>query len=165
MNCQRCAICCHANGPIPPLGVPEKAPAWLRQLVNALRASPFAEADRQGVPCLMLWGKTCLIYADRPRVCREYACDKMQSRQGRPALRSSLPTVPKRAGRWPEAGWPRVYVGKARPAWHGRHCRILATWRGRAPHNVRIEFLNGRRAVVPMRCLRRSLWVPGQKSL
>ena len=54
------------------------------------------------------------------------------------------------------------YVGRFMPDWHGRRCWIVNTWRrilpGRrpaGPHNVRIEFEDGERAVCPIRCLRK----------
>ena len=51
--------------------------------------------------------------------------------------------------------YDRVYVGRANEALRGRACCIINTWRGRAPHNVRVEFEDGTRTICPMRCLRR----------
>ncbi len=33
--------------------------------------------------------------------------------------------------------------------------RLLQTWRGKGPHNVRIEFEDGTQTICPMRCLRK----------
>ena len=53
------------------------------------------------------------------------------------------------------ADYDRIYVGRIRPEWRGRRCRITQTWRRKAPHNVRIEFAdNGEVTICPLRCLR-----------
>lgn len=49
-----------------------------------------------------------------------------------------------------------VYRSKrTRPEWFGRKCELVNTWRGHAPHNVRIRFRSGKMAVVPHGCIRR----------
>ena len=48
-----------------------------------------------------------------------------------------------------------IYVGRTMPAWHGRECRIVTTWRGKGRHNVEVEFAGGSRTVTPIRCLRK----------
>jgi len=50
----------------------------------------------------------------------------------------------------------RIFVGRLRPEWKGRKCRITQTWRGRhAKHSVRIEFEDGGTAICPIRCTKR----------
>ena len=49
----------------------------------------------------------------------------------------------------------RVYVGRINHALRGRHCRVLTTWRRKAPHNVRVEFEDGERTICPIRCIRK----------
>lgn len=50
----------------------------------------------------------------------------------------------------------RIYVGRTgRDDLRGRLCRVVATWRGRGPHNVAIEFENGERVICPVRCIRK----------
>ncbi len=55
----------------------------------------------------------------------------------------------------PAGQYPRVYVGKARPQWKGRRCRIIGTWGGHAPHNVLLQFDDGTYTICPIRCVRR----------
>jgi len=52
--------------------------------------------------------------------------------------------------------YDRVYVGRLWPEMKNRHCRIINTWRGVGPHNVRIEFEGGEQAICPIRCLRKA---------
>ena len=51
------------------------------------------------------------------------------------------------------------YCGRVRPDWRGWQCRIVQTWRGKGKHSVLIEFTEGpqigRRAIVPIRCVRK----------
>ena len=47
------------------------------------------------------------------------------------------------------------YVGKVSPERKGQACRLLQTWRGKAKHNVLVEFKDGKQVVCPMRCLRK----------
>jgi len=56
---------------------------------------------------------------------------------------------------FPEQHYCRKYVGRAHPDLKGKMCRIINTWRGKAPHNVTVEFEDGFRVVCPMRCLRK----------
>ena len=55
----------------------------------------------------------------------------------------------------PPGTFPRRYVGKTMPHWHGRLCRIVQTWRGRGPHNVWIQFEDGIETICPIRCTRK----------
>ena len=45
----------------------------------------------------------------------------------------------------------RMLTGRTMPKRKGQPCKLLTTWRRRAPHNVLIEFKDGFRVVVPMR--------------
>ena len=63
---------------------------------------------------------------------------------------------------WAKAKWweirkdcTHIYVGRWCPKRKNWHCRLLTTWRRRAPHNVLVEFEDGFRMVVPMRTLRK----------
>ena len=54
--------------------------------------------------------------------------------------------------------WTHRYVGRPRPDWHGRDCRVTLGLKGRrrgTVRNVEVEFFNGDTAVCPMRCLRK----------
>ena len=51
--------------------------------------------------------------------------------------------------------YDRIYVGRVRPDWKGRRCRVTQTWRGKGKHNVRIEFEDGSTATCPIRCIRK----------
>ncbi len=44
-----------------------------------------------------------------------------------------------------------VYTGRMMPKRKGQLCKLLATWWGKAKHNVLIEFKDGFRVIVPMR--------------
>ena len=68
----------------------------------------------------------------------------------KPPRRRRSPTVTD-----PPGTYPRRYVGKTMPGWYGRRCRITATWKGRALHNVGIMFENGERTICPIRCTRK----------
>ena len=48
-----------------------------------------------------------------------------------------------------------IYIGRMMLERKGQQCRLLNTWRRRAPHNVLVEFGDGFRVVVPMRTLRK----------
>ena len=52
--------------------------------------------------------------------------------------------------------YDRVYRGRMNPALRGKLCRVTQTWRGKAPHNVEVEFADGTRTICPLRCLRRT---------
>lgn len=43
------------------------------------------------------------------------------------------------------------YVGRVNPEYKGQPCRLVQTWRGKAIHNVLIEFEDGKQMVCPMR--------------
>ena len=49
----------------------------------------------------------------------------------------------------------RKYVGRLNPRLRGRACRVVRTWRRKAPHNVMVEFADGERVVCPIRCVRK----------
>jgi len=49
----------------------------------------------------------------------------------------------------------RIFVGRLLPERKGQRCRILNTWRGKGPHNVRVEFEDGWQMVTPLRCTRK----------
>jgi hypothetical protein len=42
--------------------------------VNELRARGLKEAYKHHAPCAAKTGESCLIYEDRPRLCRSYYC-------------------------------------------------------------------------------------------
>ena len=48
-----------------------------------------------------------------------------------------------------------TFVGALLPTRQGQPCRLVNTWRGRGPHNVRVEFADGHRVVCPVRCTRK----------
>ena len=50
----------------------------------------------------------------------------------------------------------RIFIGRLLPERKGQRCRVVNTWRGRGPHNVRIEFADGHTTVCPVRCIRKA---------
>lgn len=48
----------------------------------------------------------------------------------------------------------RRYISRANPEYRGRLCRVLTTWRGKAIHNIRIEFEDGKIMITHVRCIR-----------
>jgi len=76
-NCDhRCGVCCHNNGLIPPVLNEAGVPPWLRLMVDQLRKRVADIAE--DYPCVFLGDDNeCLIYEDRPAVCREFKCDKL----------------------------------------------------------------------------------------
>ena len=59
----------------------------------------------------------------------------------------------KNDSQFPEQDYCRVYIGRMSPLLKGKRCRIITTWRRYGPHNVLVEFENGRRIICPLRCL------------
>ena len=50
------------------------------------------------------------------------------------------------------------YVGRLRPDWHGRDCRVTVGLKGRrrgTVRNVEVEFFDRTRTACPFRCLRK----------
>ncbi len=50
-----------------------------------------------------------------------------------------------------------TYIGRMNPERKGQSCRLINTWRRRAPHNVCVEFADGYQMVCPMRTLRKAV--------
>ena len=82
MTCQRCGDCCRNNGLIPPAGIDNDAPSWMRTLVHNL-VTNFAYVDDEGeIParyhCVFLTDDRRCAVQDvyKPKVCRDFLCDK-----------------------------------------------------------------------------------------
>ena len=94
--CLECGLCCNgvifANGQLQP----EDDIGLLRSLGLKLGRNPKSEIRNPKFeqPCACLDGRTCQIYSDRPKYCREFECLLLKSvKVGRTDTAAALRTI------------------------------------------------------------------------